>query len=460
MKNKIKLFTFFLMAGVAFNACEDYRDQFLDKYDTINYFKDSGEIPIIAYNVGEDTKYQLTVNKGGSEIESESSVQVTTMTEPVLQIYNEENYTDYVLLPDNAYQFDTQAVTLTEEYPWQEIEVVLKPDVIIGLDEISGTYVLPLELINSEDSINSEKRYSFLAPKIMTPTVFFPESLGEDVIFMAEDEPQISFSFSVAIPSDLDNKWELDCSLEIDETLVEQYNQTYGANYALLPSDAYTMENVATILPGEQEGEVEVTIDRTSLLFGNYVLPLKLAGCSKPEFEIEEERGSFMVPVSYTPPVPSEIPLNADMVSSNADEPYEGPIENLVDGDTQTYFHSVWSIDVFSPYGHYIDIELEEEINIMQFAYVTRHNNANGAPKHIIVYTSSDGQNWNQLTDITRGLPQGAEESYTSLVYSTEENFRYVRISVMESAGGMMNEQESAFFALSELQFFGELFVE
>lgn len=457
MNNKIKLLTLSLFAGIAFNACEDNRDEFLDKYDTINLFKDSGETPIVVYNVGEDTNYQLTVNKGGSDPESTSSVQVTTMTEPVLQIYNEEHFTDYVMLPDEGYLFESQTVTLTKENPYKQLDVILKTGFINNLEEVQGKYVLPFELINSEDSVNAQKKYVFLAPDILTPTVFFPAAMGDDIVFTTEDEDQISFTFPIAIPSDLENRWELDCTLGIDETLVSQYNEAYSATYSLLPEDAYTMAETATILPGEENVEVEVLIDRRSLRFGNYILPVELISCSKSEFEVAENNNLFTAPISYTPPNPAEVPLTTDMVSSNADEPYEGPIENIVDGDSETYFHSVWSEEVYSPYGHYIDVTLNEAVNIMQFAYITRHNNANGAPKHIVLYTSGDGQNWTELATINRGLPEGAEEEYISTVYQSELPFTHLRISVMESAGGFMNEEESAFFALAELQFFGEL---
>ncbi|MDE5611614.1 MAG: fibronectin type III domain-containing protein, partial [Odoribacter sp.] len=41
----------------------------------------------------------------------------------------------------------------------------------------------------------------------------------------------------------------------------------------------------------------------------------------------------------------TQIVLTAADLSTNAQEPSEGPIANLLDGNTKTFFHTAWSVD-------------------------------------------------------------------------------------------------------------------
>lgn len=457
MKNNILLFLFAVGLMITYTACEDNKEDYLDEFSTILYFLDSGEVPLTVYDVGEDSKVNFSINKGGSDPSTSSSVYVATLSEALLDVYNQEKGTEYVMLPGECYEFEDQLIELTPSNPFHVIDIEMHTSIINTLPEIPGKYVLPLELLNSTDSINAQKRHVFLAPNVLTPKVFFPTALNDDVIFTAEAEEQITFTVPVSISADLENRWSFDCTLEIDETLVDEYNEKYGSKHLLLPADAYTINTTVSFVPGDQTKDVNVTINRKDLRFGNFILPLRLVSCTKEEFKVDVENDASVVPITYTPPKPVEIPLTVSMVSTNAQEAWEGPIANLVDGDINTYFHSSYSQAIYSPYGHYIDVKLESPIDLTQFAYTTRHNNANGAPKHIELFTSSDGVNWTHLATINRGLPETTAADYTSTVMQAEQPFTYFRIGVKESVGGKMNESESAWMAMAELKFFGQL---
>ncbi|MCL3781839.1 DUF1735 domain-containing protein [Prolixibacteraceae bacterium JC049] len=442
---------------LVFVSCEDNRDEFLSDYNTIVYFLRSGELPIKVYDMGEDTNYKVTVGKGGSDLKTSSSCDVEVMSTEALATYNTENGKQYVLLPQNCYQFEKQTVDLTQNSPYKELNVALKTDLIVGLPEVEGKYVLPIGLQNGSDSINTSKKYAFIVPNILTPKVFFPKKIHDDVVFTAESEAQIKFEVPVEIPSDLVISADFTATLAIDEQLVNEYNQQFGTSYKLLPASAYAMNKDIAIKTETTSGATEVVITRTDLKFGNYILPLRIANSSKEQIKIDQEKATYMVPISYTPPVPPVITLNADMISSNAQEQYEGPLANILDGNRETFFHSSWSKNFFSPYGHYIDFALEAPIDLLQFSYTTRHNNGNGAPKVVVLYGSNDNQTWNKITTINRGLPQNAAADYTSNVFQADAPFKYLRFAVNESASGKMNESESQFFSIAEFTLRGQL---
>ena len=74
--------------------------------------------------------------------------------------------------------------------------------------------------------------------------------------------------------------------------------------------------------------------------------------------------------------VSTQIALTAADLSTNAQEPTEGPIANLLDGNTGTFFHTAWSVNIPAP--HWMQVNLKEEITgSYKFYYAPRNNGSN-----------------------------------------------------------------------------------
>ena len=127
------------------------------------------------------------------------------------------------------------------------------------------------------------------------------------------------------------------------------------------------------------------------------------------------------------------VELKESMLSSNALEPKEGPIKNLIDNNPGTYFHSAWSYSISE--AHYIQIDLGMLIMGCKFWYQNRNNN-NGKPTDVTIFISDDGTNWSELTHISSGLPTGAASQYESEDYIAPSSFRYFRFTVNKTNGG------------------------
>ena len=84
---KILMISLLFSLTVGFVACDDNKDEFLSDYSTILYFRNSGEVPLTLYKTGEDTEYQLTVNKSGSDRSSVTDVEVAVLDDSVLDAY-------------------------------------------------------------------------------------------------------------------------------------------------------------------------------------------------------------------------------------------------------------------------------------------------------------------------------------------------------------------------------------
>lgn len=68
-----------------------------------------------------------------------------------------------------------------------------------------------------------------------------------------------------------------------------------------------------------------------------------------------------------------EVSLGAENFVTNAQESKEGPLENICDKKTSTFFHSTWSANTYED--HFIQIELPEEMSQLKLSFDSRIGN-------------------------------------------------------------------------------------
>lgn len=79
----------------------------------------------------------------------------------------------------------------------------------------------------------------------------------------------------------------------------------------------------------------------------------------------------------------NEVSLSAENFVTNAQESTEGPLKNICDKKTSTFFHSTWSANTYED--HFIQIELPEEMSELKLSFDSR--NGNNVPT-LVVLTS------------------------------------------------------------------------
>lgn len=155
-----------------------------------------------------------------------------------------------------------------------------------------------------------------------------------------------------------------------------------------------------------------------------------------------------------TPPESTEEPwiitpmqLTEGMLSSNWPSTNSGDwIGNLLDGDINTYFHSDWSAsndwhegavyDDGTCTWPYLQIEMPEPVEHLQFSYITRnlatHNGY--APQGFVILCSHDGKEWNEVTTLSQDrLPIGAAQYFQSAVITLGQSYKYLRLQLTAS---------------------------
>lgn len=138
-----------------------------------------------------------------------------------------------------------------------------------------------------------------------------------------------------------------------------------------------------------------------------------------------------------------KIDLTSEMVSVSANETYSGDDGGpaaLVDGNTNTHWHSPWSFTgtYDSTYGVYIDIDLGSGNEVTAFkARFHLRNSLNDHPDHIKIYASTDGSTWGSaLADVSDIYSTYGQNSWTNLIpFTAASASRYVRIAILSTNG-------------------------
>ena len=138
---------------------------------------------------------------------------------------------------------------------------------------------------------------------------------------------------------------------------------------------------------------------------------------------------------------------DASQFSSNAVEPKEGALANLIDGNYSTFFHSAWSVTVAGT--HHLQVEVSEPVESFSFYFKKRHNNNNNRPTDLTILGSADGVEFAEVAHITTGLPTSADTlDYMSEIITLEAPCKYLRFAVNKT------NNNTAFFTFSEFYLF------
>ena len=155
-------------------------------------------------------------------------------------------------------------------------------------------------------------------------------------------------------------------------------------------------------------------------------------------FETSEEQFAAAEALQTIPGLMAKFNIvsEASMYSSNAVEPSEGSLANLLDGDLNNFFHSQWS-GTGPDEDHYLQASLNDAIDGFVFIYHKRENNNNNRPTSI---TIGSGPEATEVTTINSGLPVDNNDPwYTSSLISLDEASDIIRFTVTATNNGAAN---------------------
>ena len=149
----------------------------------------------------------------------------------------------------------------------------------------------------------------------------------------------------------------------------------------------------------------------------------------------------------------SEVALTADMLSTNKPSTqYNEGVDNLLDNDRNSIFHSTWGSanNATANVNCYIEIELPEALERIKFYYMTRPATGYN-PLELQIWAGKGGNDWTLVHTLTTadGLPTGGvSQEYTSPAIDLGGS--YSRIRILQSKG----EYSKNHMALAEFRLY------
>lgn len=223
-----------------------------------------------------------------------------------------------------------------------------------------------------------------------------------------------------------------------------------------VPADpSFTYMKVSYVNPANQQTVTHVVsvytdsllIENTLKKYGDYAFTFQAFNDKNEAGEpMTVKAQSGLLPATVTYAKGDKVALTASQLSTDNQEPSEGPIKNLIDGNYNTFFHTRWSSPQ-KPLPQYIQIDFNEAHQVFMFWYRNRNGSQVG-PENMDVKVSSDGENWETVTSITSGLPSASKAEYTSEGLDAGKPFTHIRFVVTKTYG------DKKYFNLAEMAFY------
>ena len=123
-----------------------------------------------------------------------------------------------------------------------------------------------------------------------------------------------------------------------------------------------------------------------------------------------------------------------EQLSSNASDRDEGKdLGALIDNDVWTFWHSDWHGQVKDQY-HYVQVKLNASVQGKVSLSMTRRMTGDDHPTLVGISSSSDGKNWEELTDLE--LPyNGQGTTEVSSPWTVPAGCQYLRITAKDCTG-------------------------
>ncbi|MDL2291584.1 discoidin domain-containing protein [Bacteroides sp. OttesenSCG-928-F21] len=232
----------------------------------------------------------------------------------------------------------------------------------------------------------------------------------------------------------------IDVNKVSSEALPGQINLTWEApegDFAYLKIKYYDPKQKKDVYKLASKGTTEMLIDETRARYGDYTFYFQTFNDAHQGGDIQTVKAKSGAAPSVTTVVSKEkINITAGQLSTNAQEPSEGPIANLVDGKSNTFFHTRWSspqIDL----PQYIQVKFNEPHENVSIYYQNRTDNTwttAGRPSVVELQISNNGEAWETVTELS-GLPSAHSSTYTSDYIAPGKTFTYFRFNVTATTG-------------------------
>lgn len=120
--------------------------------------------------------------------------------------------------------------------------------------------------------------------------------------------------------------------------------------------------------------------------------------------------------------------LSPTVISCTSQEDGEGDVEHLVDGNSDTFWHTVYGKTLME-YPHSVDFDCRTSTTLTGFVFVPRQDSENGRIKAYEIYTSTDNKQWT----LTHSGQFNGSASAQTVFFQKPVKARYLRFKALSS---------------------------
>lgn len=461
------------MAGLA--SCSSDIDNFMVD-DTIGLLR-PGLVEANVYT-GLDDPYKVYAIKAGKGFQS-VDVKIA-VDDQVITDYNAEIdakleadpsakvAAKLTALPADCYSISVSSLGFSKEDYKLPFEIKWNRDRLAEVLAEDANVAIPLRMTVGESDINVDKNRltTMIKPVLEVPHIGLEaKSTGLIKGFQPTRKSAAEQDVYMKVEANFIAQQDIEYTLEVDPTLVDEYNEAHGTDYQMLPEDAYRTEfEGLTIKKYMSDSRFKFTIVRTALIpdnapskFGNYLLPIRLTALSSSN--IDNDHNYVLYPVEV---VSAEIDKRqwsiVDCNSNIAEDPDEttakgayGP-EKLIDGLTNTVWHSIWTVEQDLPYIFTIDLGAKVSVFKLEYKSPTGGEKKNSNTKSGYVEGSLDGETWTKF-----GTWEAPNKNAATVNVDIEAtSVRYIRFYITEVFGTISKVNNPNATAMAEINVYGE----
>lgn len=400
---------FSLIAGtlLTLSSCESKINNFMVD-DTVSLVN-PGLVEETVYIGLEDNSnvYVLKSGKGFQAAKVHIEVDNTIINE-----YNETAKIPVSELSTECYSIAVGSLELSKSDYISPFEISWNREKLAEALENDPDLVIPLRLyVENEDvNVNLERVTTLIKPNIDTPLISldkygYVKGLTPTRRTSLEEDVYISVS-SNFIPKD-----DIDFTLTVDADALDKYNQENGTAYKILPEEAYRLEKNWTIKKAMTTSRFKFTFVREALIpedgpskFGTFILPITMSEVSSSAVNPKQATIFYAVSVVASPIDKSTwsiVECNSEIANdpnpATATDQY--PSTNLIDGNSATYWKSLWSVDEPFPYYVIIDLGVDRDLYKIGYEIPSGLNRLQANNKAGYVEASLDGTNWENIAN-------------------------------------------------------------
>lgn len=270
--------------------------------------------------------------------------------------------------------------------------------------------------------------------------IYMPQAVitpSEYILKISDSVQAITYSASYGGQNYPDR--DIEVSFEVNDALVDSFNQANGTSYAKMPEKGYSISNTTATIPAGKLSTGPLTIGvRTNGpgaidILKDYLLAVSIRTADE---KINEQLRTAFFKIRAQPNIndypvfdrSSWVVIGFSSQEANGEGPNNGRAIFALDDDPSTFWHTQWQGGQPGP-PHFITIDLGSEKTIHGLYFLDRQSNDNGKPKDVVVQTSMDAVNWTESGKFTLANTKDLQSQFLSAFV----NARYFKVIIQNS---------------------------